>query len=573
MILLNGHSLAPVRKIPAEALSLNLTERDSTAQLTPADMTGIGINSWMQDDTNPGKGIVWRVKSIRDTFATRTPTVTLEHMINSLRDRIIFGEVKASDITGTGSDRCSALQAVRYILGHQGDWILGDFDYSGVSAPYKFDGDTLYDALETVSNTLDDCWWSYDFSSYPFRLSITRRSSEVGSQMRAGRNITTITKTVDKTGMYTRFYPIGKEDLHISGDYVEKNAGVYGILSKVETDQSLETESALRSWANERLEKHAEPTVTVNVAGFELANATGESLDRLQLGRKCKIPLPEFGTEIVETITQLSYQDKIHTPEAVQVTMANNRVDITRIVADAIRQSAGGGRASARKEKEDHAWFEDTNDHVAMCAEGIIGKDAYGNPNWIRLSQIVVDGQGIYSSVQSLQQDMVVANTKITQNENRIILEAERARAAEGNLSGRITVAANAITAEVTRAKAEENSLSGRITVNSDKVSLVVSETVGGYAVNAASIVLGINAQTGSYVDIEADKINLSGYVTASELYATDAKIDNLTSGAATAQTLKTYLLSASTGFTYQGYSISFKTITVGGNTYYLLGR
>ena len=535
MILLNGHSLAPVRKIPAEALSLNLTERDSSANLTPADMDGIGINSWMQDDTNPGKGIVWRVKSIRDTFATRTPTVTLEHMIGSLNDRIIFGKVTAQDITGTGSDRCSALQAVRYILGHQNDWVLGDFDYANVSNPYTFDGDTLYDALETVSNSLDDCWWSYDFSSYPFRLSITRRSSEVGSQMRAGRNITTITKTVDKTGMYTRFYPIGKEDLHISGDYVEKNAGTYGIISKVESDLNLETESELRAWANERLEKHAEPTVTVNVTGFELADATGESLDRLQLGRKCRIPLPEFGTEIVETITQLSYQDKVHEPESVQVTMANNRMDITRIVADAIKQASAGGRASARKEKEDHAWFEDTEEYVAMVAEktGIDG---------------LAPNETLYSRIQV--------------EAGRITAESKRAIDAETVMSGRITVEANKINAEVTRAKSAENSISGRVTVNSDKVSLVVSETSSGYAVNAASIVLGINAQTGSYVDIEADKINLTGYVTISELNATNATINSLISGQSTFSLVNTQSIRLA------GYSLFLGSVTIGGTSY-----
>ena len=36
MILLNGHSLTPARKVPVEALSLTLKERESTASMTPA---------------------------------------------------------------------------------------------------------------------------------------------------------------------------------------------------------------------------------------------------------------------------------------------------------------------------------------------------------------------------------------------------------------------------------------------------------------------------------------------------------------------------------------------------------
>ena len=100
MILLSGHSLTHSRKVPLEALSIQLKERDSTATMTPADMTGIGVNSWLRDDTNPGAGIVWRVKSISQAFATDTPTVTLEHVINTLRDNILFGEITPATITG-----------------------------------------------------------------------------------------------------------------------------------------------------------------------------------------------------------------------------------------------------------------------------------------------------------------------------------------------------------------------------------------------------------------------------------------------------------------------------------------
>ena len=571
MILLQGHSLAQARRVPLEALSLTLNERDSSAQMTPADMTGIGVNSWFLDDSGPGKGIVWRVRSIQENYLTRTPRVTLEHAINSLRDRLIFGEVKPGDISGTGSDSCSALQAVRYILARQDDWTLGSFDYGSVSMPYKFDGNSLYDALEYVCKTLPDCWWSYDFSRYPFRLNITRRSTQVGTRMRAGRNLATITRTVDRNGMITRFYPIGKDDLHLPEEYVERNAGTYGIAAAVEVDQSLGSVGELRSWANEQLERHAEPAVTISVTGVELADATGESLDRIRLGRICEVPLPEFGMEIAEVITQVAYQDALYEPEAVQVTMENKKQDISRIVAEAIKKAGAGGRGGARQEKEDHAWFEDTDDHVAMCAEGIIGKDAKGEPNWTRLSQIVVDGRGIYTDVQSIQQEVVIAESRITQNENQIQLEVRRAQSAEGTLSSRINVEANRITQEVTRATGEEGRLSGRITTEANKIALVVSEGAHGYEVNAASIVAGINGQGGSYVKLQADKIDLSGYVTASEFYAVDAKIDNLMSGEAIASSLFAASLHATQSFTCLGYATNWKSVQINGTWYYIL--
>ena len=420
MILLSGHSLTPARKVPLESMQLTLEEKNSTATITPADMTGIGVNSWLKDETNPGAGIVWRVRSIRQAFGNNTTTVYLEHAIVSLKDTILFGNITTAKIAGkTGATEVTAKKALQYILGKSADWTLGTFGYTD-SNPYKFDGETLFDAIETVSDSLDDPVWSYDFSSYPFKLNITKRNTGVDSELRANRNLRTITKTIDRSGMYTRFYPIGKDDLHIDGDYVERNTAAYGVISKVETDASLDTKKELKRWANQRLKRHAEPTVTIDVEGLELADATGEPLDRLTINRVCRIPLPEFGTTIQEKITRLSYADKVKQPENVKATLANNKTDVTKIIADAIKRGGSGRRTSTKQGAEDRAWMEDTNDHVAMCAKGIIGTDATGKPNWERLSKIVVDGNGIHQTVTDIQNGQKQFESRLNQDEKSI---------------------------------------------------------------------------------------------------------------------------------------------------------
>ena len=420
MILLSGHSLTPVRTIPLESMQMTVKEREATATIVPADMTGIVVNAWLQDDRNPGKGVVWRVKSIRRSFDTDTYTVQLEHVVAALKDLILFGEIKPGKMSGKSSDTsCTAKQAITYILKQSPDWTPGTIDYTDKN-PYKFDGDTLFDALQAVSDSLDEPVWSYDFTSYPFKLSITKRNTNVDSEMRANRNLRTISRTVDTSGMYTRFYPIGKDDLHITGNYVERNTATYGVISRVETDQSLDTKNELKRWANQRLKKHAQPTVTIEIEGFELADATGEALDRLTLNRVMRVPLPEFGTTIQERITTLSYADKIRQPEVVKVTLANTRTDITRIIADMIKSGGRGSRTSSRKDAEDRAWMEDTNDHVALCAKGIIGTDAQGNPNWERLSKIVVDGKGIHQTVTETVNGLKKHESRLDQDEKSI---------------------------------------------------------------------------------------------------------------------------------------------------------
>ena len=478
MMLLSGHSAVPERKVPLESMSLTIKERDSTAEMVPADMTGIDVNSWLQDDTEPGRGIVWRVKSISNAYNTDTPKVSMEHAINLLKDRILFGEVKPSTITGNSSSTtCTALQAIRYILNQQSDWILDNFEYTKVYGAYKFDGDTLYDALVTVSNSLPDCWWSYDMNVYPFRLSITRKEDDPACEMRASRNLRTISKTIDKSGMFTRFYPIGYDDLQLPEKYIDRNTSVYGVICKTETNTSFDSVSELRGWANERLHDHSEPVVTITVEALELSAATGEAMDHLLLGAVCRVPLTEYNTTLLERITQISIPDKINQPEVVKLTLCNSRTDVSTVIAEILKSSSKSSRASTRQSKEDHAWIEDTSEHVSLTAKGVVGVDAQGNPNWTRLSQIVVDGTGIHQMVQGLQGDMVVANTKIEQNEYQITLEAQRASAAEGQLSGRITVEADRITQEVTARKSGDDVLSSKITVTASQIRHEVSDT------------------------------------------------------------------------------------------------
>ena len=411
-----------------EALGLSLEERKSTAtlQLGPEDPE-IPVGSWLLDDEpGTGEGIVWRTRSADMTFNTDTRQLTLEHIISTLQDAVLFGEHTYEDIAGAGASTCSARAAAQYILARQSLWTLGDFDFDDIAWPYKFNGDTLFSALQTVTNSCPDACWEYDLSRIPFRVHIRRISSETTCEMRAGRNIRTLKRVIDRSGMYTRFYPIGKDDLHISGDYISKNESVYGMVAKVETFSGAETESSLRSWAWERLNRHCEPKVTVTIGGLDLSESTGESLDRLTIGRKCRVPLPEFGTTITERITRIRVTDKIRKKEEVTVTLGNELPDLASIVGDVEKEQAsgrgGGGRGGMKQAGEDHAWFVDTDEHVGMVAEAIIGHGPDG-VDWSRVAEVIVDGNGIHNRVTRAEGYLVVMEAKIDLTEEKLRAE------------------------------------------------------------------------------------------------------------------------------------------------------
>lgn len=419
--LLYAHSLTEKGRFQPESQPLTLNQRQSTARIIVGPAAPeISVGDWLQDMDEPGAGIVWRVKSIDNQLETETRTIVLEHLINSLRDKIMFGEVKPQTMGGTASG-CTALQAVTYILNQQSDWVLGNFEYSSVSNPYAFNGDDLFSGLETVSASLEGCWWSYDFTTYPFTINLTHRASVVSTELRQMRNIQTAKYTIDKSRMYTRLYPIGKNNLHIDGNYVSMNEDIYGIIEKTETDQSKATKAELQRWAEERIANHCEPSVTWTVQALDFSRETGESLDHIVLGAMCRMPLPGYDTVIEEIITQLNYPDKIRDREMCTVTLANIQEDVASIINNLIKSGGGGGRAAAKNAEEDHAWFEDTTDHVAMIAEGIAGEGA--STDWSRVAELLVDGDGIHQRVQQAQGDIIGAYSLIDQTTTAIRLE------------------------------------------------------------------------------------------------------------------------------------------------------
>ena len=473
--LLKGHSLEAKETFRVETMQLTLYGRQSSASFTVGpEAPALKAGDWVKDNTDPGKGIVWRIKSMDEDYNTGTRTAQLEHVIQILKDTVMFGEI-STDALGGGD----AKAAVQYVLSRQGDWVLQDFGYH-VHNDYEFNSDSILSALETIDKTLDDSAWQMNTNVYPFRLSIMPADANVTSELRMSRNITTAKRTLDRSRMYTRFYPIGKDNIHISGDYMERNTDLYGVIRKVETNQNLDSEAKLREWARQRLLKHAEPSVTVTVTGLDLSAATGEQLDKLTEGRICRMPLPEYGTTITERISKLQYRDKINQPEVVNITLANTYEDVTNILKQLIDSagpsgSGGGGRGGAKKAGEDHAWFVDTTDHVGMVAEAVAGPGA--DKDWSRVSSIYVDGTGIHQKVTKAEEDIVVAQSRIDQTE--------------------------------------------------DSISVVVEGKGKDGKPKAASIVSAIN-NAGSSVQISADHIMLDGKTTIKRLLTGDAAIASL---------------------------------------------
>ena len=350
--LLGSQNTADVTdRFAAEKFQLTLTERDSTCTITVGPTAPeISVGAWLQDENDPGAGIVWRVRSVQTDYKTQTRTIQCEHAIMALKDFLMFGEVTPAVITGLeNAETCTAEQTFRYILSHQSIWRFGSVLYNDTQA-YNFNGDDLYTAMETITATIPNAWWSYDFSRVPYVISIVEKpESYIGqlSELRMDRNMKSLSVTVDRSRMYTRFYPIGRNNLMLAEKYVGRNENLYGITSHTETDENRTTEADLRKWANELLDNHAEPQVTISVNAMDLSAITGEDLDNFVLGAHCTVALPEYNTTIYERIMTLQWSNKILDPMGVTITMANRKEDLTRMLAKEKKKTSTGRRSSA----------------------------------------------------------------------------------------------------------------------------------------------------------------------------------------------------------------------------------
>ena len=540
MYKLVGHSLMRGEWFEPESNPTILTERTSTATIVLGpDGPDISIDDWIWD-TVPEGVIVWRVKSVRHVFDEETRHIELEHTIQTLDDIYLFEPDPEPEepVTDGGEtepeeeeeEEMTAREAVEYLLSKQGVWTLGDFEYS-ISNPYEFQKETLLDALENVSETLEDAVWAYDFSVFPFVLHIRKRNTAVACEMRGGRNLSTMQRTVNRGSMYTRFYPIGAGGLRITGEYVSKNENVYSRRDKVETDNSKTTEDSLLAWANGRLRRHCEPEVNITISGLELSAETGEALDQLKLNRVCRCPLPEYGTTIAEKITKLQWRDRKKEPEAVTVTLCNNVEDVATILRKEKRtgtSGAAGAEQSAQNsiynKKNDRLFYEffDECGHLHSSLEMTAAslRIDFDNLNNSTRSELRLTAESLRvtfeNGLESTRSEfMLTAESMRIQFENEITsARSDFSMTAESmriQFENEITSARSdfSMTAESMRIyfEAADGSIRSSIQQEANRIGLIVEGYGESAELKRAAIILSINGEGGSSAHINADEV------------------------------------------------------------------
>lgn len=428
-VLLKGQTLSPERTLRPYTLKLTVVENgvSNGSMVIGPDEPAINVGAWLRVWTCQGDMGVYRVTSINHDVTGQKRTINFEHLINALSDSIIFHEVKATDIDPNAETAGGATvtKTIEKALTYQRNevWKLGKCEFSERQM-FNFLQQTVWDAVQSVLNTLEGYVLRFKMDELPFTLRVEKEETAATCEMRLNRNLSTMQKSINRSDMFTRLYPVGAKDLHINDvndgkAYIMQNHGLYGVIESTKQEPSITDAKELLAWGKAQLKKFSKPSVTITISGLELSGSTGLAIDKLVVGTMCNVPLPDFGTVETERITQLAWADVLAKPEAVTVTMANNRKTVQGIVQQVQQQQkkakARDDKDDTDKEKEYHTWFEKTDESITAGASRITDAEAAVSELKITAGQIKSDVTKLDRRTGDIEKSTVIQNAdKIT---------------------------------------------------------------------------------------------------------------------------------------------------------------
>lgn len=331
-------------------------------------------------------------------------------------------------------------------------WQLGSCALNA-SVKMKVNYSELWAMLEDVKGARPGYRWSYDFSTWPWTLSLVQMPDVISSEFRVTRNVESAQITVSDQQMCNRLVftvtdgnSDGTPAITVYDDTASQQK--YGIRTRctdIKTDE-IPVGMSAADYARHLLSEHAVPDFAIMINGADLSTLTGTSVDHFELGYLCKAVLPEYGETIEERVVALSYPNVIQEPHSVRVSLSSELPNITgsvasaKRVASAVKAARGGGGGGAKADKD--SWAKVLTDVIeATDATGI-------KQMWQSGIEMTSHGGlrlfSLYQGVASLDSELKITNEAITS-------EVSRATEKEGLLSSSITQTANQIALKVSK--------------------------------------------------------------------------------------------------------------------------
>ncbi len=343
--LLNDHYRETARLEPINLrLKLMLQPLSSAVLRAPADGPSIKPRQFVELFNPHGSVGLFRVTEVESAYGHRGErTAYLDHALCTLADSLALGTQAISGPVAT---------VISTLLEGQTEplWVLGDCDVPPeYEMVYEYSYQNLLQAIIGVTELLPGEYaWVTDTTKLPFVMHLRLMPEQDSCECRMHRNLTTARLTVDTSELCTRVYPFGAGEgtdrvtlTSLTGQqYMDSpNADTWGLVSRTFASSDIYDALTLRDVAQRYLDRHGHPMTSVTMDAMDLSKATGESLDRFDLGRRCRLALPEWGVTMHERVVAMEWPDVYGDPERVDVTLANRIRNASDEIAQLMREA------------------------------------------------------------------------------------------------------------------------------------------------------------------------------------------------------------------------------------------
>lgn len=391
-------------------------------------------------------------------------------------------------------------------------------------------------------------------------------------------NLLDLRDKISAEGVFTVLYPLGAVQINEDGEqtepltvasvnggceYIQDDAAVamYGRIERSYTWNHIENAAELLQKGREHL-KTGVALQTLKLKAIDMHFVDGD-ISRIKVGDKVHIVSDPNGIDLWMVCSQIVID--LLNPENTEYTFGEKPRALTDNVVDTDeevdnmtgRRGGGGGRRSVEEQLSIiQRWakinVDEANAQILLSA-GEINKLAN------RTSQAEIAIDGLNASIL-LKADLTVVSAL-----------TDRVSSAEISINGaKAEIALKASQETVNKLTGRVSAAESTLTVQAGQISTKVSQD---------GVISAIN-QTAESVTIKASKINLSGYVTTSQLNSSISNafastINFLSAGTVSATTVNTTYLSSSS-FTFNGTLMSKRSMKVstpdGEKTIYYLG-
>ncbi|WP_071460743.1 phage tail spike protein [Bacillus massilinigeriensis] len=266
-----------------------------------------------------------------------------DHVLSTLMDNVLFRYHETTNLPTS--------EVIQFLLEKQTvkHWRLGHCDFKRYFS-YSWENESgLLAPLFSIAEPFDVPYqWTFDTTSYPWTLNLVVPESEATCELRYGKNLAIIERTVDPTNIVNRIYPLGSGEgvnqltiEKVNGDipYLEDATSIqkYGVLPYVWVDRRYTRPGEMKASAQALLKEWSVPKISYRVKAVDLSVLTGVSIDQLKVGKVVRIIDPDFGV-IEARIVSEKKGDIAGAPDDIELDIANKTEDMGGTAADIQRR-------------------------------------------------------------------------------------------------------------------------------------------------------------------------------------------------------------------------------------------